>query len=51
MWIRNVQPRLNTNDTSYTDSRALENQLGRSQVNSFDYNFKINEILFLDSST
>ncbi|CAF4861262.1 unnamed protein product, partial [Rotaria sp. Silwood1] len=32
LWIRNVQPRLNTNETSYTDSRALENQLGRSQV-------------------
>ncbi|CAF3672349.1 unnamed protein product [Rotaria sordida] len=32
IWIRNVQPRLNTTDTSYTDSRALENQLGRSQV-------------------
>ncbi|CAF4320996.1 unnamed protein product, partial [Rotaria sp. Silwood2] len=32
LWIRNVQPRLNANDSSYTDSRALENQLGRSQI-------------------
>ncbi|CAF3702214.1 unnamed protein product [Rotaria socialis] len=32
VWIRNVQPRLNTNDTTYGDSHALENQLGRSQI-------------------
>lgn len=33
--MHNVQPRLNTNDTSFADSRALESQLGLSQVNSF----------------
>lgn len=32
IWIRNVQPRLNSADASFTDSRALENQLGRNQV-------------------
>ncbi|CAF1402030.1 unnamed protein product [Adineta steineri] len=32
LWIRNVQPRLNATDTSYSDSRVLENQLGRSQI-------------------
>ncbi|CAF1587705.1 unnamed protein product [Rotaria magnacalcarata] len=32
VWIRNVQPRLNTNDTTYGDFHALENQLGRSQI-------------------
>jgi len=33
IWIRNVQPRLNSTNASFTDSRALENQLGRNQVN------------------
>jgi hypothetical protein len=33
---------LTANDTSFTDSRALENQLGRSQVD-----FEINENMIL----
>lgn len=32
VWIRNVQPRLISNDASFADARALESQLGRNQV-------------------
>lgn len=50
MWMRNVQPRLATHDAPYADSRALENQLGRSQVSSL-IDREINHLIFSGSST
>lgn len=51
LWIRNVQPRLNTTESSYGDARALENQLGRSQVNSSYKNRKKFTLTFIGCST